>query len=343
MSTRPWNPPHSGVREPAGSDVAGGRIASIDAVRGAAVMIMAVGNLGLGVGWVPWWLKHTPDVGLTVADLVAPLFIVVSGSAVTIGLRRRRALAGTPAALGWLVRRSLELIGIGAVVSAGQAALAPVPGTDLSWGVLQSIGGAGLVLAAVVLAAPWVRAGVALALLAGYEWLLDGSWGLLVRHTVQGGLPGTLAWGALMLLASALTEPVAGVGARVPWPALIARGAVALLVGLAAGLLIPVSKSRVSASYVVLCLGVSLLVWGVAGLWFARRPGSAVWLRRLGRFPLQMYAAQLLLLAPLTLVADPAWYTAAPPWLTVLEAVTMVLALVVLAGVLDRRGWVLHL
>ena len=343
MSTRPWGPARGKASDPATRDRRGERVASIDAIRGVAVLLMAMGNLGLGAGWEPSWLKHTPDVGLTIADLVAPLFIVVSGSAVTRGLERRRAREGTPAALGWLARRSLELIAMGAVISAGQAALKPVPGIDMSWGVLQSIGGAGLLLAAVVLLAPWVRVVVAVLLLAAYQWLLAGPWGAAVLHTVQGGLPGTLAWGALMILSSAITQPRRGNPRPLRSSALLVPGAAAVLVGLALATIVPISKNRVSPSYVAICLGISLLGWGITQLWFGRRPESAGWIRRVGRFPLQMYFAQLLLLAPLTLVADPWWYAAAPPWLTVLEALAMALALIALAGVLDRRGPVLRL
>jgi len=320
-----------------------GRVPSVDALRGAAVLLMAMGNLGLGVAWVPGWLKHTPDAGYTVADLVAPVFIVVSAASVTRSMHRRRASQGTPAALGWLARRAVELIGIGAVVSAGQAALAPVPGVDLSWGVLQSVGGASLLLALVVLFAPWVRVVAAAAMLAGYEWLLAGAWGGTVLRTVQGGLPGTLAWGALMILASAVSEAAWAVPGRSRARVLLAAGAAALVVGSALAPIVPVSKNRVSASYVLVSLGLGLVVWAVLDLWLVRRPAATGWLRRVGRYPLVLYFAHLLLLAPLTLAADPWWYSAAPPWLTLLEALVMASALVGLAGVLDRSGWRLRL
>ncbi len=320
-----------------------GRVASIDVLRGAAVLLMAMGNLGLGVAWVPSWLKHTPDAGYTVADLVAPVFIVVSAASVTRAVHRRRASQGTPAALAWLTRRSLELIGIGAVVSAGQAALAPIPGVDLTWGVLQSIGGASLLLAAVVLLPPWVRVATAAVMLAAYQWLLAGPWGASVLHTVQGGLPGTLGWGALMILASAVSEaawmPPGGFRPRV----LVLAGGTAVALGLVLAPVVPLSKNRVSASYVLLSLGLGLVIWAVLDLWLVRRPSSAGWLRRVGRYPLVLYAAHLLLLAPLTLAADSWWYSGAPPWLTLAQALLMATALVALAGVLDRLGWRLRL
>ena len=66
------------------------RIASIDQFRGFAISAMVLANYLAGVHCVPVWLKHAPDVGLTVADLIAPFFIFAIG--LTYGLSARRRI-----------------------------------------------------------------------------------------------------------------------------------------------------------------------------------------------------------------------------------------------------------
>ena len=304
---------------------------------------MALGNFELGVAWVPAWLKHTPDVGYTIADLIAPTFILVSAFAIGPAIARRRTRVGVPQALGWLARRSLELIGIGAVISAGQAALKPLPGMDMSWGVLQSIGGGSLLLATVIMAPTWVRVVVGAMVLAIYQAILGGPWGNSVLHTVQGGLPGTMAWGGLMILSSAAAD---GWRALAGWSRtglLMASGMFACGTGLGLSDWFPISKNQVSATYILLSLGLGLLAFALADLWFRVRPDSGMWLQRIGRHPLQLYFAQLLMLAPLTLSNDTFWYAGAPAALTFTEGALIGAVIIALAALLDRRGWAVHL
>ena len=303
---------------------------------------MSLGNFELGVDWVPAWLKHTPDVGYTIADLIAPTFIVVSGFAIGPAIARRTRV-GAPKALGWLARRSVELIGIGAVISAGQAALKPLPGIDMSWGVLQSIGGASLLLATVILAPTWVRVVGGAMLLAIYQGILGGSWGDSVLHTVQGGLPGTLSWGGLMIVSSAVADGWRALPGRSRTGLLVASGMFASGTGLGLSDWFPISKNQVSATYILLSLVLGLLAFALADLWFRVRPDSVMWLQRIGRHALQLYFAQLLLLAPLTLSNDAFWYSGAPAALTFIEATVIGAVVIALAALLDRRGWAVHL
>ena len=60
------------------------RISSIDWFRGFAILTMVLANYMGGVALIPAWLKHAPDVGLTVIDLIAPFFIFAIG--LTFGL-----------------------------------------------------------------------------------------------------------------------------------------------------------------------------------------------------------------------------------------------------------------
>ncbi|HMN59437.1 MAG TPA: DUF5009 domain-containing protein [Anaerolinea sp.] len=74
------------------------RIPSIDQFRGFAILLMVLANYLAGVAWIPAWLKHAPDIGLTVIDLIAPFFIFSIGLTYALAIRRRAAQNGWRAA-----------------------------------------------------------------------------------------------------------------------------------------------------------------------------------------------------------------------------------------------------
>lgn len=320
------------------------RVPGIDALRGLAVLAMAVGNLGLGVAWVPDWLKHTPDVGFTIADLVAPLFVVLSGFTLGPAVRRRLLEGGLRAASSWLVLRSLALIGIGAVITAGEAVLEPSAGSDDTWGVLQAIGAATLLTGLVILLRPWLRVVAGLLVLGCYQQLLDAFWLDIVRRTVHNGLLGSLAWAGLMMLASGVADAWrAAPSVRRRVGRLGTTGVVSAALALVVSPLFPIAKARASASYMVLTLGLSLLLLALFDAVTAVQPGRLLWLQRVGRHPLALYLTHLLLLAPLTLSGNDTLYANAAPLLTIVEAAILAATLVCLARLLDHRGWALRL
>ena len=288
---------------------------------------------------MPGWLKHSPDVGFTIADLVAPLFIVVSAFTLGPALHRRCEALGVRAGVSWLVTRSLALIGVGAVISAGQwIFLPPAPGTDPTWGVLQAIGAASLLTGTVILLSPRIRLVVGLVVLAAYEWLLNTFWLDTVRNAVHNGLLGSLAWGGLMILATAVAD---GWRASAPHRRevafLVTVGVVSTCTAVALSVAFPIAKARASATYMLLSLGLSLLLLALVEAALAPRPQAVMWLQRVGKRPLAMYLAHLVLLAPLTLGVAALYADASPP-VTLTEAALLATALVVLASALDRRG-----
>lgn len=314
------------------------RIPGIDGLRGVAVLTMAMGNMAMLVTWVPGWLKHAPDVGFTVADLVAPLFVVLSGFTLGPAIQRRRESRGLRGAFRWLVTRSLALIGVGALISAGQwVFMPPAPGIDPTWGVLQAIGTASLLTGSVILLSPRVRVLVGLGVLAGYEWLLDMSWLDTVRNSIHNGLLGSVAWGGLMILATAVADYSRAAGdhrRRIGF--LVVVGVSSAGAALVLSLAFPIAKARASATYMLLSL--SLLLYALFEAAFAPRPYTAMWLQRVGRHPLALYMSHLILLSPLTLIAIPALYVDAAPPVTIVEAAVLVLMLVAIAYALDHRS-----
>ena len=116
------------------------------------------------------WLRHDSWHGLTVADVVFPLFLVVMGAGMAQWLRP----PVTSRTLRRLVVRSLALIAIGVLVfgwwgEGGGLDSLRIPG------VLQRIGVAGLLAGVVIVGLRrwWAVAVFVVALLVGYGWLLE--------------------------------------------------------------------------------------------------------------------------------------------------------------------------
>ena len=108
--------------------------------------------------------------------------------------------------------------------------------------------------------------------------------------------------------------------------------------------IIPISKPRVSASYVLLAVGVSVLLFWAFHLVVDRLRWHPSWLAAPGKNPLLLYLLQYILLGLLfVLPGIPWWYLQTAPWLIIVQAITLLAAVIALARFLERRGWLLSL
>lgn len=315
------------------------RFDAIDQYRGFAILLMVLADYLADVNRVPAWLKHAPDVGYTVIDLIAPIFVFAIGLTYGLSFRRRLARDGARKAYEHVVVRNLALIGLGCLMTLAGNLSGVYPST-VNWGLLQALGAAGLLTLLVIrLRAPW-RAAIGLGLLAIYQGLLNCCWLDAVRSAPHNGPWGALSWSSLLILATVVAdgyhEP-AQRWRRTPW-----AGLALLLGGLAAGLVIPVSKSRASASYVLISLGLSVLLF----LGFHILGERALRLRLLsawGRNALLLYLLHGALLGVFALLPIPGWYVDAPLWLIPLQAAAMVLVMSWVAWWFDQRRWYITL
>ena len=327
---------------------AGGRSDALDMFRGFAILTMVLANYLADVAVVPSWLKHAPDVGLTFTDLIAPFFIFAIG--VTYGPSFRKRLApeagGARGAVGRFARRYLGFIGIGAVISAGEASLG-LGGSLVDWGVLQAIGAAGLVtLAVIALPARW-RLCAGLALLAAYQVLLDLRWLPLVLGSSHGGMHGALSWAAMLMISAAIADDSRAGGGAPSAARLAVWGAALLAVGVVLAVLLPdlapVSKNRVSASYVLVSTGASSLLFAAFSLLSdtvaLRIPLLSAW----GKNPLVLYVLHFILLGLVVLPGVPWWHEGASPLLTICQAAGLVGILSAAAWFMERKGVVVSL
>ncbi|QGF24607.1 heparan-alpha-glucosaminide N-acetyltransferase domain-containing protein [Raineyella fluvialis] len=319
------------------------RIAAIDVYRGLAVLLMAVGNLGLGVRWVPQALKHPADIGFTLADVVAPMFMLSIALVAGSRVRGWRAAPDKRSVRIRMARRGLMLLGLGALISGGQALTASPGPLELSWGVLQAIGAATLLLLPVVMMPWWVRLATGIGCLVLYQTLLDRYFLAAVLGISFDSILGSISWGGFLMIGSVVGElwqRASGPLRRTQVLALAGATAALLAFGLAGW--VPVSKNRASLTYELLALGLCLLIFTPIAAALDDHPTRWGWLQSPGRHPLPLYCAHLITMAFLTLPDVDGWYAGAPPWLTLVQASVMVAVLLGAAAVLDHRGWALR-
>ncbi len=309
------------------------RLDSIDQFRGLSILLMVLANYLAGINIIPAWLKHAPDIGLTVIDLIAPFFIFVIGLTYGLSWNRRMAAQGVWKAYQHFFTRFMAIAGIGAILSAGEILL-KIDGTTINWGVLQAIGVAGILTITVIrLPTAW-RAVIGLCLLACYQILLNTFWLSEVLQSPHGGLPGSISWGGMMILTTVLADFFHDPSKRSYFPLL---AMLTLGIGIALAFFIPVSKNRVSFSYDLISLGVSALIF-IALDWLVKvRKINFAILVAWGKNSLGLYVLHLLLLGIFFLPGIPSWYSSAPLWLVVLQALCLVRALSIIGLWLERK------
>lgn len=306
------------------------RIKAIDQFRGFAIICMVLINYGTRIQSVPAWLKHAPDIGLNFPDLGAPVFIFAIGLTYRLSFRHRVERDGLSSTIGHFIRRYLAFLGMGAIISAGETALGfNTSGVD--WGVLQAIGCAGLMTMIVILLPTGIRFGIGLGLLALYQILLDAHWLEMVLRSPHGGLAGSLSWSALLIIATAFGDLYHNESHRKYFPFV---SFLILLAGFVLSLVVPVSKPRVSASYDLVTLGVSGLVFSEFYLTDLHLNYFSAW----GQNPILLYSLSYLLIGLFVVPDIPAWNAQAPLWLAGLQSITLVLILGAIALHLQKKS-----
>ena len=326
-------PPGAGSMAVVDSHVPTARDRAIDRFRGLAVLMMVIANFLEHVRAVPGWLKHAPDVGITVVDFIAPAFIFAIGLTFPGSVRRRIGRDGGRRTVEHTVVRALALIGLGTLFSIGEWRFG-LGGGGMPWGTLQSIGAAIiLALPTLVLPAP-ARVALAVAGLAAYQWLLDSFWLEEVVAASNAGLQGSLAWALLLVIATAFADLHAA--GRRRW--YLAAAVLMLAAGIAAARWIPVSKHRMSLSFVLIVTAASAIAFVVFDLTRNWLRGDGRLLAAWGRNPLVLYVAHFFLLAVVLVPAVPWWHVESPLWLTAVQAAGFVAVLHALAAWLRRRN-----
>jgi len=109
-----------------------------------------------------------------------------------------------------------------------------------------------------------------------------------------------------------------------------------LVAGFGLALVVPVSKDRVSASYDLVALGVSGLIFSEFYISKLQLNFFSAW----GQNPILLYSLSYLLIGLFVLPGIPAWHTQAPLWLVGLQAISLVLILGWVALYWQKRGFI---
>ncbi|MDP2891653.1 MAG: heparan-alpha-glucosaminide N-acetyltransferase domain-containing protein [Bacillota bacterium] len=312
------------------------RISSIDQFRGFAIILMVAANFIAGISAVPAWLKHAPDIGLTITDLVAPMFIFAIGLTCRMSLERRLARDGAFRAHMHMIVRFLAIAGIGAVLAAGESMTG---GGSVTWGVLQAIGAAGLINLLVLRRSIAVRIAAGIGLLIVYQVLLDLFFLQDVLGSSHGGLFGSLAWGAMLILSTVVAELYHRKGRLMLFWSVLVLLALATI----SFYFVPVSKNRVSLSYVLVSTAVSALAFAFFDWLCSRIKKGIPFLAWWGMNPLLLYVLHLLLLGIFVLPGIPSMYAEAPLWLWLLELTFILAVLFFIARILYRKKLIVKL
>jgi predicted acyltransferase len=315
------------------------RISAIDQFRGFAILTMVLANYTGGVKLIPAWLKHAPDIGLTVNDLVAPFFIFAIGLTFGLSFRRRLERDGTGKTYGHFAIRYLALVGVGALMSAGETAVGANP-AGIDWGVLQAIGVAGLLALGVIRLPALYRWLIGAVVLVIYQIALDNFLLDITLRSPHGGLFGSVSWGAMLILGTALADLFHDTGKRkwFYWASLAV-----LIVGIGLAFLLPVSKHRVSSTYVLISLGISALLFALFHFFAERFRMNLHLLNAWGKNPLALYILHYVLIGIFFLPNIPFLYAAAPLWLVLFEIVFLITVLTWIAYWMERRNIIVAL
>jgi hypothetical protein len=246
--------------------------------------------------------------------------------------RRRLERDGAWNAYQHFLARYLALLGLGYIITLVWE-LSGIQPPSVNWGLLQALGAAGLIALPFIQFSPIWRGVVGFGMLGAYQLLLDRFWLEDVLIAPHNGPWGALSWGAMLILATALGDVY--LDKRYNRRAFPLLSAGLLIAGLALALMFPLSKDRASASYVVLSLGLSGLVFYLFHLvqerWQLKLPILTDW----GRNPLLLYLLHYVLLAIFALPPVPGWYVQAPGWLVVLQISALI-------GILSWVGHILN-
>lgn len=275
-------------------DAAQPRIASIDQLRGYAILTMVFVNFVGRFDVTPWMLQHH-KTGMSFNDTIAPIFIFVVGMGFRLSSARRTEAATMRQARLHAARRYVLLTLLGCLVYFGYF-----------WDALTDIGIAGLLTLFLMDKPGGIRLAAAALFLGAYQALFSltgyGQW--VMAHSLNGGPLGPLSWGFILLMGTLAYDLIATRDRRRILIGCLAWGgglsAVGWLLKIPWGPLKPewpFSQYGMSAPYPLFATGLCFLTL----LAFHRLCDVARWrvphLTTLGKNPLALYLAHGVLLA----------------------------------------------
>jgi predicted acyltransferase len=353
-----------------------GRDYSLDSFRGADVLLMILVNVQGNDDAAFGFLKHAEWNGLSFADLVFPIFLLIVGLSAPLAFDRPGTTINWPT----ILRRTVLLFMIGVGLS---WLIRPSLDPDMiRWtGVLQRIAIVYLICAAVIV----IRRGAGLAFGLACLLLIFHSW-MLLRVGAPGGtgpdmqpgmgisgwidqnfIPGRVlrkTWdpeGVLSTIPS-IANGLIGV-AVMRWIternpekyAVILVGITLLVIGLLLTTIIPLNKNLWTASFALTTCGIGVTFWAVLRMMWSQIGNGAIakWTVTLGQAALTLYVVHTLLIAIIVrklssgeTIWDTSYQALAstgiyPPIAALFYAICAAALSCAVLPFLKRKGWIL--
>ena len=311
------------------------RWAALDDLRGLAVIVMIPVNVAAGFAAIPAWFKHAPAAGLTLADMVLPVFLFSLGLSASFSFKKRLARTGFVRTFLHALYRYALLFAFGTVgiLFVDQGA---------RWEVLQMLGATGLFSFFFHFLPPRPRLAAGALLLAAVEALRPVGLGLLMAGWYDTGLAGpwgTFSLSFIVIASSVLGEMLQTASARRRAVTCAAAAGILAGAGLLSLLLAPFSKHLLSLSYVLFTTGVACALLALLVVvnenWKATIPVAGM----VGRNPLLLYMLHAVLGA-FIVMAVTATASALIAWASILLVLCIC---VTVAWLLDARKLYLRL
>ena len=310
------------------------RLEAIDQFRGFAILLMVLANYMNNINVIPSWLKHADDIGYTLIDLIAPLFVFAMGLTYGLSFHRRLERDGAWNTYQHFLTRFLALMGLGYIFTLVWEMSGIKPPT-INWGLFQALGAAGLITLLVIRLPTFWRLVFGIVLLSVYQVLLDHYWIKEVLVAPHNGPWGALSWGAMLILATVMADLYHDT--RFDRRLYLLVSAAWVLAGLLGSMWIPLSKHRASLSYVLLSIGLAGLLFYLFHIGVEKWKWKLSLLTEWGRNPLLLYLISYVILGIYALPPVPVWYVQAPLWLVILQILVMVGILSWVGRVLNQR------
>jgi predicted acyltransferase len=349
---------------------------SLDSFRGTDVLLMILVNVQGNDDAAFGLLKHAEWNGLTFADLVFPVFLLIVGLSAPLAFDRPGVMISRPA----ILRRTGLLFTIGVGLS---WLIKPTLDPELiRWtGVLQRIAIVYLICAIVII----VRRGAGLAIGLAVTLLIFHSWMVLRVGAPSGGGPsmepglGISGWldqnfipgrvlrktwepeGILSTL-PAIANGLIGVAimrwikrGNIGMVKLGAVGALLVVVGLALTPILPLNKNLWTASFALVTCGIGTVFWAALKILWPVISGNSIarWTVSLGQAALTLYVVHTLLIAVIVRKlpsGETIWQVSyqalastglSPPIASLLYACLAAAISCAILPWLKRRGWIL--
>ncbi len=274
--------------------ISGKRFLSIDIYKGIMIAFAIFINATAYFQYSPAWNKGSELYGLTYVDLFGPFFLFALTMTFKASYNRRVERYGEYKTYLHFIRRFSLYILIGFLITLQVNAM----GLMFRWGTLQMLGTTGLFLLLTVRIRPYFRILIATILLIIYQFIILQIMLETIAGSPHGGILGLLPWFSFATFASIFNEYFINSKNKSVFGL---YGIILLVFGSLISIFLVVSRQLVNLPFILICLGISILVYLFLFQIFEELSNKYVWLKKerflvvLGKNTLLLYILQSVL------------------------------------------------